>query len=113
MDFRGRWKGFWEQIVWGRQPMHDLLLSFNDGAIHGSGRDIIGPFTFQGVFDAATGAVVMTKKYVGRHTVQYHGQYDGEGSIFGRWSIGAEWSGPFALALEREAPSGDEPIRQI
>jgi hypothetical protein len=109
MYFSGRWQGFWEQVLWGHQAMHDLELHFADGVVRGRGRDIIGRFTFQGTYDNQ-GGVLMTKQYLGRHTVLYHGQYDGEGTIFGRWSIGTEWSGPFALAPERRRPSADEPI---
>src|SRR4051812_48785127 len=98
----GRWVGYWEQQIWGRQPMHGLELHFAEGQVRGSGRDVIGAFTFQGQYDQQ-GAIVMIKQYLGRHTVLYHGQYDGEGTIFGRWSIGEMGTGPFALTLPREA----------
>ncbi len=98
----GQWIGYWEQRVWGRQPMNELELHFADGVVRGSGWDVIGAFTFFGQYDEH-GSIVMTKQYLGRHTVQYQGQYDGEGTIFGRWSIGEAWTGPFALTLPREA----------
>ena len=93
----GAWRGYWEQTMWGRQPMRGLTLRFDSGRIDGDGDDIIGPFTFAGTYDDA-GAVTLVKQYVGRHDVLYHGAYDGEGSIIGRWSISTLWSGPFALA---------------
>jgi len=93
--------------------MLDLKLSFAGGVIRGEGMDIIGRFTFLGRYDQATGAVVMTKQYVGAHAVEYRGQYDGEGTIFGRWSIGPNWSGPFALAPRRGTVDPDAPIRDL
>jgi hypothetical protein len=112
MHFSGRWRGYWEQMVFGRQPMVDLVLSFVDGVIEGSGKDIVGRFTFQGVYDPAGGAVVMTKRYLGRHSVEYRGEYDGEGTIFGRWTLGAA-SGPFALSPERGPIDPDAPIQDL
>ncbi len=96
----GLWTGYWEQTLWGRQSMHELQLQFDAGEVHGSGWDVIGPFSFHGQYDE-NGLIVMTKRYVGKHTVLYRGQYDGEGTIFGRWSIGELWTGPFALRLPR------------
>ena len=109
MTASGRWQGYWEQVVWGRQTMHDLELQFAGGEVRGRGRDIIGLFTFAGTYNER-GEVALTKQYIGRHRVQYTGQYDGEGTIFGRWSIGSEWSGPFALTPIRGAVSSDAPI---
>ena len=53
----------------------------------GSGYDIIGLFTFAGTI-SEQGYVVMVKRYVGQHTVDYIGQYDGEGLLWGEWHIG-------------------------
>ncbi len=107
MYFSGSWRGYWEQAEWGRQAMRDLVLRFDGGEINGEGEDVIGRFTFRGRY-GADGTVTLVKQYAGRHAVVYRGQYDGEGTIFGRWSIGALWSGPFALRPERfsaaEAP---------
>jgi hypothetical protein len=93
----GAWRGFWQQKGWGQQLMHDLQLRFEGGVIEGEGRDIIGPFTFRGKYDNR-GSVTLVKQYLGRHSVLYRGSYDGEGTIFGTWSIGEIWSGPFALS---------------
>jgi hypothetical protein len=100
----GAWRGYWEQIGWGRQPMADLYLRFDSGQIDGDGVDVVGRFTLTGTYDGS-GAVTLVKQYIGRHQVLYQGAYDGEGSILGRWSIEPSWSGPFALA-----PVLDEPI---
>jgi hypothetical protein len=108
----GQWTGFWEQLGWGRQPMHDLELHFGAGVIEGRGRDCIGAFTFHGTYDV-DGSVTMTKQYLGRHSVLYQGSYDGEGTVFGRWSIGKLWSGPFALRLRRQRVDTDAAIQEI
>jgi hypothetical protein len=79
--------------------MRDLVLHFGDGHVDGSGIDIVGRFNFQGHYDHE-GNVVLIKLYLGRHQVLYTGRYDGEGTIFGEWSIGELWRGPFALRPE-------------
>jgi hypothetical protein len=109
----GRWDGFWVQEHWGRQAMTPFTLTFEGGRVSGSGRDVVGPFTFSGEYDEATGRVRMVKQYVGKHRVLYVGQPDGEGSIQGTWSIGEGWTGPFLLRPALARPSGDEPIQEI
>ncbi|MFN4258876.1 MAG: hypothetical protein ACK4RK_06230 [Gemmataceae bacterium] len=108
----GRWRGYWEQPGWGRQAMHDLILRFADGCISGSGHDCIGLFTFEGRYDPQ-GGVTLRKQYLGRHQVLYVGSYDGEGTIFGHWSISPAWTGPFALRLDHEEAAEDAPIARI
>jgi hypothetical protein len=107
----GAWRGFWEQTFWGRQTMHPLTLRFAGGRVEGEGADVIGRFTFRGEYDAS-GAVTLVKKYVGRHSVLYHGRYDGEGTILGEWSIGVV-RGPFALSPERFTVPEDAPILTV
>jgi hypothetical protein len=97
MYFSGAWHGYWEQKFFGRQLMHELTLHFAGGCIRGQGYDCIGDFTFTGEYDDQ-GGVYLLKQYVGKHSVNYVGQYDGEGTIYGRWTIGKLWSGPFALS---------------
>lgn len=109
----GRWDGFWVQADWGRQPMTPFALTFAAGRITGTGRDVIGRFTFEGTYDGRTGAVRMVKQYLGRHRVLYVGEPDGEGSIQGRWSIGAAHTGTFLLRPRLAAPTGDDPIHEI
>jgi hypothetical protein len=108
----GPWRGYWEQQLFGRQPMNELVLRFADGKVRGQGRDCIGRFTFQGRYDDR-GSVTLVKQYLGRHQVLYQGTYDGEGTLFGRWSIGEEWSGPFALSPVRARPQADAPIEPL
>jgi hypothetical protein len=79
-------EGWWDQLNWGRQQMSDLYLEFSAGAISGSGADVVGPFLFKGKIDAQ-GQVAMTKDYVGQHSVDYRGNYDGEGLLWGQWRV--------------------------
>jgi hypothetical protein len=111
MYFSGAWRGYWEQAGFGRQSMFDLTLQFDGGSITGEGYDCIGAFTFAGEYDEQ-GSVYLVKQYIGRHKVAYNGRYDGEGTIFGHWSIGEFWSGPFALRPEKFAVA-DAPILTI
>jgi hypothetical protein len=96
------WIGFWEQRGYGRQTMENLVLQFQNGQIQGRGDDIIGRFTFAGRM-AADGRVLLDKEYIGQHRVLYDGQFDGEGAIFGQWSIGSSDRGEFLLRLSRGA----------
>jgi hypothetical protein len=108
----GPWRGYWEQATFGRQPMSDLTLRFADGVVEGEGRDLVGRFTFRGSYDER-GNVTLIKQYAGRHQVHYQGNYDGEGVIFGTWSIGEPWSGPFALTPARGKAVSESTIRSL
>lgn len=99
MTLSGRYRGYWEQPNFGRQPMTDLVLHFEDCVISGVGEDVVGEFHFLGSYDTQ-GNLVLVKKYHGKHEVRYVGHYDGEGTIHGTWYIGELWSGPFALTAE-------------
>jgi hypothetical protein len=109
----GRWDGFWVQENYGRQAMTPFTLNFAEGRITGQGKDMVGRFTFSGLYDEATGVVRMVKQYIGKHQVLYVGQPDGEGSIQGTWSIGPYNKGPFRLRPILQKPRGDEPIQEI
>jgi hypothetical protein len=112
MYFSGSWQGYWEQVIWGRQSMRDLVLRFDGGLVEGEGVDVIGRFTFLGEYDSQ-GSVTLVKQYLGKHAVLYNGRHDGEGTIYGRWSIGEEWSGPFALRPTRFEVPADAPILSV
>ncbi|MGH7139697.1 MAG: hypothetical protein ACREHD_28490 [Pirellulales bacterium] len=101
------WRGYWEQRGWGRQPMRNLTLEFAGGIVRWQGVDCIGRFTFEGTCDAQ-GVVAMVKQYLGRHQVLYQGQFDGEGTIFGRWSIRPFDSGEFVLTVVRDRQASEE-----
>ena len=89
---RVRCQGWWEQLGLGRQSMDDLILQFDGHRLAGSGVDVVGPFTLNGRIN--TDGVIIEKQYLGRHAVEYLGDYDGEGTMRGLWSIygvGGEW----------------------
>lgn len=112
----GRWEGFWVQEGYGRQPMHEFALHFADGNITGSGKDMVGRFTFSGAYDKHTGRVLMVKQYIDKHQVRYTGDPDGEGCIQGMWEInyiGIWLTGTFMLRPVVRKPTGDEPIQEI
>jgi hypothetical protein len=92
--------------------MGPLVLRFHGGVIEGEGRDIVGPFTFEGEYDPH-GAIRMVKQYLGRHQVIYQGTYDGEGTIFGQWRIPPFWSGTFALSPVVGKALADAPIEEL
>jgi hypothetical protein len=82
----GAWTGFFlQRWIPGRNKM-DLHLDWHGGEVSGHGRDRIGAFTITGTYDAATGKVEWTKKYVGKHSVSYRGVNDGRG-VWGVWEI--------------------------
>ena len=109
----GVWLGFWEQELFGRQPMEAFYLYFRDGEVTGHGRDVVGRFTFHGEYDERTGRVTMVKQYLGLHQVHYDGHPDGEGCILGTWTIGTAYKGPFLIRPSVPRPRGDEPIQEI
>ena len=108
----GRWRGFWEQPGFGRQPMHELVLRFAEGQIEGQGHDVVGPFVFGGSYDRA-GRIHLIKQYIGRHQVLYLGEPDGEGAIVGRWTLTEQLNGPFALSPLDVPRAAEEEITAI
>lgn len=108
----GNWRGYWEQEQVGRQTMRDLILNFDGGTVHGQGHDMVGLFTFRGSYDES-GGVSLVKQYLGQHQVWYAGRYDGEGTIYGTWNIGPQWSGPFALFPDRQENVAEAPILEV
>jgi hypothetical protein len=112
----GRWEGFWVQEYYGRQPMREFELRFVNGNITGSGKDMVGRFTFSGAYDMQTGRVMMVKQYVGKHAVRYTGDPDGEGCIQGTWEITSVFgrtTGTFMLKPVVRKPGADDPIEEI
>jgi len=97
-------EGWWDEVIYGRQPMHQLRLRIANGQITGSGTDIVGPFTFTGTI-SARGGVAMIKQYIGQHQVEYIGAYDGEGTMFGEWRIGP-FRDQWAITLKRPERTG-------
>lgn len=102
-------EGWWVQDFFGRQPMSPLTLTFDEGNISGSGKDIVGPFTMEGVLK--DGKVAIDKQYVGQHATTYLGEFDGEGSMQGTWHIDGN-TGPWGIHMrQRQAPTDE--IRQL
>jgi len=99
--------GWWDQKQFGRQPMHQLRLQFDSGSISGSGVDVIGLFTFTGTMDAH-GQVLMLKRYLGQHSVEYVGKYDGEGLMWGEWNI-AGFKDRWLIKIKGSGHSADQP----
>jgi len=91
--------GWWQQPGLGRQAMLELRLGFDVGTVSGSGHDIIGIFTFRGTV-SEDGRIAMVKQYLGQHSVDYVGSYDGEGTLFGQWRIGA-WGDRWLIKFKR------------
>ncbi len=103
-------EGWWEQDFYGRQMMDPLVLSFEKGAVSGSGRDIVGPFTMSGVIK--DGKVAIKKHYVGQHDTDYFGQFDGEGTMHGTWQI-HESTGPWMIHLRGVDGGKSEDVQDI
>src|SRR5437870_4923160 len=89
-----------------------LRLGEDEGSgFMGGGRDVIGSFVIKGEYQEST--LTFVKQYLGKHQVIYSGQYDGEGTIHGRWHIVGNGSGPFALSPVPPKVSQDAPIQEI
>ena len=111
-----RWSGWWEQRVYGRQEMRNLVLKVGpEGETSGSGDDCVGPFTISGTISAE---VRLVKQYVRGHSLLYVGTNSGEG-IFGAWqvpgvpAIPGLTSGRFALFPMRDSSSDRATIREL
>ena len=88
--------------------MEELFLSFEANRILGTGKDMVGPFTLSGTIGEG-GAVVMHKHYLGQHSVQYAGIYDGEGTMSGEWSIDFD-RGPWLITIRRAEANSQNDI---
>jgi hypothetical protein len=92
----GPWAGYFLQPeVPGRHRM-ELRLTFRDGRFTGEGRDRVGPFTINGVYEVAGGTCSWLKQYVGRHRVFYRGYNEGKG-IWGVWTLPPYYRGGFHI----------------
>jgi hypothetical protein len=85
-SYTAQCEGWWEQGWFGRQPMLDLTLEFRGEEVSGNGRDMVGLFTLRGTLNAS-GEVALVKQYLGKHSVNYVGRYDGEGVLAGEWRL--------------------------
>jgi hypothetical protein len=94
----GPWSGYYLYGLEG--PKHHMKLGLMfapNGHILGEGIDDIAPFTIRGSFDSATNTAGWTKSYIGAHSVEYRGFYDGR-TICGNWTLaivsGSFWIWP-------------------
>ncbi len=117
----GAWRGFYtyrDSEVRHRMTLH---LRFPQGKVRGTGVDGVGDFRVRGTYDAETGEVWFTKRYVRcgccgdeGHEVFYRGFADMNG-IWGQWELTGGlggfriWPGPRegdhvdATGIEEEA----------
>jgi hypothetical protein len=114
----GPWFGYYRQ--WGTQSRQRFTLTFRDGRVEGRGKDPCSEFGVRGTYDTETGAVSITKTYLG-YEVHYNGAAaDGDG-ITGRWEIRYDqipadrgefhiWPDELAMAEGRELRA-EEPVQ--
>ncbi|MCA9105783.1 MAG: hypothetical protein KDA83_10180 [Planctomycetales bacterium] len=89
--------GWWEQAGLGRQPMRDLVLSFAEGQIAGTGVDIVGEFELRGELHGDK--MYLRKHYIGSHVIEYHGLSVGEGGYTGVWTSHGEAGGNWFIGI--------------
>lgn len=108
----GTWVGHWDQVGMGRQEMNDLEIEFDRYQLNGKGWDCVGNFTLTGKVSPDSAEVLITKKYIGRHTVVYRGQHDGEGMIHGAWALFGD-HGTWAIRPAGGFHKSDAPIEEL
>lgn len=82
----GKWVGFWtDKRLPGKHQM-ELELTFSNGSMTGSGRDIVGTFAIEGTYHLDDGLCLFLKQYVAQHVVGYRGFNEGKG-IWGSWEL--------------------------
>jgi hypothetical protein len=92
----GKWVGFFlDRRLPGKHQM-EMVLSFSAGKLTGTGRDRVGPFTFDGTYDVADGKCAWLKQYVGAHAINYRGFNEGKG-IWGTWEYYSVVTGGFHI----------------
>jgi hypothetical protein len=109
-----RCEGWWEQFGLGRQPMEDLTISFDDGRLTGTGWDVVGQFTLTG--SVQQDRVIIVKRYIGQHSVEYLGTYDGEGTMSGMWRIwgfGGSWLIRFVKHIDSSMAFATEDVPEL
>jgi hypothetical protein len=107
----GKWVGYFlDRRIPGRHHM-EMTLTFVDGRIDGVGRDFVGSFTFDGVYDLVDGRCTWVKQYIGAHFIDYGG-FAEERGIWGTWDLRQGiWSatGGFRIwPIDRGELAGDE-----
>lgn len=92
----GPWTGYFLQKEMPGKHWMDMSLSFKSGTIEGAGSDPVGRFLWTGTYCTKDGRCVMTKRYIGRHSVFYDGYNEGRG-IWGTWQIPPNFRGGFHI----------------
>ena len=87
--------------------------------MRGAGIDNPGHFVIDGSYDGVSSRWSWVKQYVGKHSVQYEGRYEGD-EIIGTWSLvpttqgSGSKGGEFRIwPLPDGEYSGDEPLQSI
>ncbi len=82
----GNWVGFFiDKRIPGKHWM-ELRLTFMQGQMTGEGRDWVGNFTINGIYEVSDGSCQFIKQYLGKHAVSYRGYNEGRG-IWGSWKV--------------------------
>ncbi len=95
----GPWTGFFLQpmLTAGIRHWMELTLTFRNGVLRGEGRDRVGAFLIVGRYDLTDGTCRWSKRYIGKHDVNYRGYNEGKG-IWGVWNLDdPPWQGGFHI----------------
>jgi hypothetical protein len=82
----GKWVGFFTDKRKPGKHQMELILTFANNSMTGSGRDVVGKFTIDGAYQLGDGLCVWVKQYTGKHAVGYRGYAEGKG-IWGTWEL--------------------------
>ncbi len=92
----GLWTGFFLEKHQPHKGWMHLSMEFKHAIIYGEGTDYVGPWQIQGNSDTETAICRWVKQYLGKHRVQYEGQF-GETGIVGKWNISGFLQGDFHI----------------
>ena len=95
--------GWWKQFFI-RAEMEGLRMTITESSIMGSGIDVAGSFTFDGVL-SEDGSLIMKKQYLGKHAVMYRGQYNGKDRLWGTWELQG-MQGPWEIQTQGAEAEG-------
>src|SRR5580692_9324069 len=82
----GKWGGFFTDKRKPGKHQMEMVLTFAQGKMIGSGRDMVGAFVIDGAYQLNDGKCMWIKQYVGGHAVGYRGFNEGKG-IWGTWDL--------------------------
>lgn len=91
----GEWEGFYVYGHDSQKHIMQLMLTFSDFKISGSGVDDVGIFVWSGTYDLDIFKATLIKQY-STHVVRYNGTID-ENGIWGIWELGYGFSGGFHI----------------